>query len=163
MFPLLSVSMVVSVYGFYSYSFGKDVYPRNVPLLMIASLLAGVFLYLLSMLLTLSCIALGRPRLVRTIAHAPVILAVLFSYSQLYGYFSGMETILHISPFNNIISQLAYAYSGMDIPLTFANPQTGFIDVGVSTISLLFWTVTLCLVDVYLIKKMRAISPYEFF
>lgn len=163
MFLLLSSSTVTSVYGLYSYSFGKDLCPRNMPLLMIASLFAGVFLYLFSMLLTLSCIALGRPRLAMTLAYAPVVFSIVFSYAQLYAYFSGIETILHISPFSNIISLLAHAYSGMDIPLTFTNPQTDFINIGASTLSLLFWTAALGLVDVYLIKKVKAVPPREFF
>jgi len=162
-FLVLSLFTLASVYGFYSYSFKVNLYPRNIMLILVFSLIAGLFLYLLSMLLTLLPIVLGHPKAVTTIAYAPMIFAMVFSYAQLYLYFTGIEEIICLSPFNNIISLLAYGYTGMNIPITFTSPEEGFINIYTCLTSLICWLVALSVINIYIIKKMKAVSPYEFF
>lgn len=160
---MLSLFNLASVYGLYSYSFQVNLYPRNVPFVMISSIFAGTFFYLLSMFLTLLCIVIGRPKLVMTIAYVPMIFAIIFSYVQLYSYFTWIETIFYLSPFSNIASLLSYGYTDAPIPITFTNPDAGYMSVDACLASLSCWLMVLALIDIYLIKEVREVSPYEFF
>jgi len=158
-FLIPSLLMTVLVYGLYSYSLGMNLPPKNVPLLAASSVSAGALLYFLAMVLTLSCIVARRPRLITLMSFVPLILTFALSYGQIYGYLGSLG--VHISPYNNILSLHAYAYSGMDVPVVFVERGPEMVDLRVAALSLFSWIVALALVSKFLFKVAKGISPHE--
>ena len=141
---ILAVVLLLSTYAMFSHSFGSNLAPYSPALVILVGLASGVFFYALS--LTLANIMLST-RLIKglnMISFLPLVLAFLLGYGQTFvnlGYW-----IVHLSPYNNIMNLLAYAYVGREIPIVYAAPPSETVNLTISTVSLIAWITLLSII-----------------
>jgi hypothetical protein len=156
---IVSAIMFASMIIVFWHRFGLLVLPHNPPGLFAATLLSAVFLYAFSSFLSLLIVVLRAPRSASFIAFVPLMLGFL-AYASLWIDF---RVIAYISPFNCISSLFYHYYSGKQ-PVTggiFMPGDKELMDTMLTASSLTTWTITLLILDIILLRRMRGVGIEE--
>jgi len=156
---LVSAIMFSSMTIVFWHKFEMLILPVNPLGLIAATILSAIFLYALSAFLSLLTVVLKAPKSASFIKFLPSILSFL-TYSSLWIDF---KAFAYISPFN-CISALFYHYYSGEQPITgglLMPTRKELMDTTLTTLSLTTWTITMLILAIILLKKMRGVSIEE--
>jgi len=156
---IISAVMFVSIIGLFCYKFGMLILPQNATGLIATSLLSAIFLYAFSAFLSLLLVVLKAPKSASFISFVPLILSFL-AYGSLWVDF---KILAYISPLNCITALCYHFFSGKQ-PVTgaFLMLNKGdFMDVSFLASSLIAWTISLFILVVVLLRKIKGIGIEE--
>ena len=156
----LSAILMLCTYGIYSHAFSHNLLPAKPWLGLLLGGIGGLFYYLLAAAIILFLILLRKVKSVRLVSYLPMMASYSLVFLQVYGV--GSETLVYVSPFNNIYSLVAYAYFGKPIPLVWgAAKNSVLIEPIYSAFILLVWIIILVIVDLYLMRHVREVPTEE--
>ncbi|MCD6446268.1 hypothetical protein J7L49_05740 [Candidatus Bathyarchaeota archaeon] len=156
---IISMIMFASTMGVFWNKFGMLILPKNVLGLAAITVLSAIFIYAISAFLSLLLVLLRAPKSASFITFIPMMLSFI-AYSSLWVDF---QIGAYISPFN-CISSLCYHYFSGKQPLTgaFFMPGNGKpMDVTLTIVSLIIWTLSLLILAVVMLRKIKGVGIEE--
>ncbi|MBB5254321.1 hypothetical protein [Sulfurisphaera ohwakuensis] len=149
----------------FSYHFGFQISPANIPLILLTSLLAGLFFLSFSLFVELLIVKyLGlNPATSQIVNFIPLILGYGFGFAALY---SNLGNIVYASPFADIEYLLTEGYYGHHIYLNALVNATsvssnGIFSVGIGFLALIAWIAILFAISLPLFNRIYYRSIYE--
>jgi len=149
---ILSAFIIIATYASFSYKFNMNIYPSNLPFMIITILISSIFMYAFSTMLVLILINYLGLKNQQFISFIPLLLGFGFGFGQLY--ISLPTALLYASPFTVISSLLYHGYSGYDVPVSFIYGN-GTLDINILILSLAAWTISLLLIDLLLLNRIK--------
>ncbi|NON62832.1 hypothetical protein, partial [Acidianus sp. RZ1] len=158
---LFSAIMALLTMGVYSFRFDYVLMPKDFELLLGIGALSSVFMTTLATLLMTTMINYLGTKNVQYISFIPLILSYLFGFSQIFGQLPSL--VLYVSPFNDIISLFYTSYSGSSPLISYqsVSNQSSTLNPVISLLSLIGWSLLLCVVDLLLLKRLKSTSLEE--
>lgn len=158
----LAAILMLCAYGIFSHALSYNLLPKNPWLALLFIGIGGLFYYLLSAAIILILILLRKVKSVRLVSFLPIMVSYALVFLQVFGVAS--ETLVYVSPFNNIYSLAAYAYFGEPIPLEWGRGQLEepiLINPTYSILMLLAWMIILAMAGIYLMRRVKEIPTEE--
>jgi hypothetical protein len=156
----ISTVMFVSIGGVFYAKFGFVIMPFDAMGLSLSIFLGALFIYALSLFLNSLVIVLRSAKSASFIFFLPLIFAFT-AYASLWIDFGNLT---YFSPFNCIVSMCYYYFSGKAPPtgeLIMMRDGRNLVDVNMTLISLIAWSIILMALNVFLLRKMRGVSIEE--
>jgi len=156
---MVSAIMFCSMIGVFWHKFGVLILTENPLGLLSTAFLSAIFLYAFSAFLSFLVVVLRAPKSASFVTFIPLILSFL-SYSSLW---IDLKIFAYVSPFN-CISALFYHYFSGKQPVTggfFTANEKWFMDVTLTACSMIAWTITMLILVVTLLKRMRGVGIEE--
>ena len=156
---IISAVMFVSVTGVFYARFGMLMLPVDWVGLIFSIVISTLFIYSFSLFLNFVIVHLRAPRAASFITFLPLMLGFT-AYASIWIDFGSFT---YVSPFNCIISICYYFFSGKAPPTGNLLMQSGqsLVNIPGAMGSLIVWSVTLLLLGVVLLRKMRGLNIEE--
>ncbi|AWR98544.1 hypothetical protein [Metallosphaera hakonensis] len=162
---IYSLILLALVDLFFSYHFGFQISPANLPLILISGIFAGIFFTSFSLFLQLLVIKYLGFNLAtnQIVSFVPLILGYAFGFASLY---TNLGNLVYGSPFADMEYLLVEGYYGHQIHLRALDSVTAsssgdLFSVGIGSMTLVVWIALLFSISLLIFNRMYYRNIYE--